>query len=167
MALLRPASVTLTTMSRSSLHGMWVLVLFVLIFFVSCRSLPKQPITLTFLDLEWSHDQSKRSLLSDQNLREFENQTGIKVKHLPAPETARQQLTLVRDLLQQEQAGLDVFAMDIVWAGLLGNNLLDLRTPLRKELLGMSPDLICQFHSEPEASRCAVSHQRRCASISC
>ena len=135
----------LTTISRFSLYDTGLLALLVLISLISCRSSPKQPVTLTFLDLEWSHDLSKRSLLSDQSLREFENQTGIKVKHLPAPETERQQLMLVRDLLRQEQSGLDVFAMDIVWTGLLSKDLLDLRTPLGKQLVAISPDLITSF----------------------
>src|SRR5215472_17091520 len=63
---------------------------------LSCQRKPPEPVTITFMDPEWSHDLSRRSALSEENLREFERQSGIRVKHLPAPETSLQQLALVR-----------------------------------------------------------------------
>jgi hypothetical protein len=62
-----------------------------------CRHFSQEPVTLTFLNPEWSHDVRERSLFTDARLQEFTEQTGIRAKHLPAPETSPGQLELVRD----------------------------------------------------------------------
>ena len=54
-----------------------------------CRHPAQEPVTLTFLDPEWSHDLTERNVLPDERLLEFTRQTGIRVKHLPASEGQR------------------------------------------------------------------------------
>ena len=64
-----------------------------------------EPVTIMFLDPEWSHDLSERSVLPDERLQEFTRQTGIRVKHLPAPESGLDQLGLARELLRKGLVG--------------------------------------------------------------
>ena len=63
----------------------------------ACPHPAKEVVTLTFLDPEWSHDLTERNVLPDERLQEFTRQTGIRVKHLPAPETALDQLGMARE----------------------------------------------------------------------
>ncbi len=46
-----------------------------------CRHPAQEPVTLTFLDPEWSHDLTERNVLPDERLLEFTRQTGIRVKN--------------------------------------------------------------------------------------
>src|ERR1700674_2253412 len=66
-----------------------------------CRHPASTPVTLTFLDPEWAHDLTERNVLPDERLQEFTRQTGIRVKHLPAPETALDQLGMAQELLRK------------------------------------------------------------------
>jgi hypothetical protein len=61
----------------------------------------KEPVTVTFVDPEWSKDLTEKTLIADARLKDFTQQTGIVVKHLPTPETTLDQLDLVRKLLRQ------------------------------------------------------------------
>lgn len=104
---------------------------------------PEQ-VTVNFMDPEWSHDQSRRSVMSEANLREFEEQTGVKVKHLPAPETSQQQLAAMRDLLRKPDT-VDVYGVDVVWSGLLDDGFLDLKPLLASELSAADPDVVAGY----------------------
>ena len=77
----------------------------------------KGPVTLTFLDPEWSHDLTERNVLPDERLQEFMRQTGIRVKHLPAPETALDQLGMAQELLRKGSSSPDVSGVDVIWPG--------------------------------------------------
>jgi trehalose/maltose transport system substrate-binding protein len=96
------------------------------------------------MDPEWSHDQSRRSVLSEANLREFEEQTGVKVTHLPAPETSQQQLAVMGDLLRKEGT-IDVYGVDVVWSGLLDDGLLDLKPFFGSEISTDDPDVVAGY----------------------
>jgi trehalose/maltose transport system substrate-binding protein len=100
-----------------------------------------EPLSITFMDPEWSHDQSRRSALSEANLREFEQQTGVRVRHLPAPETSQQQLAAIQDQLRKEDP-VDVYGIDVVWSGLLDDGLLDLKPLFGSELSAVDPDVV-------------------------
>jgi trehalose/maltose transport system substrate-binding protein len=110
-----------------------------------CRHAQPEPVTIAFMDPEWSHDQSRRSLLSEANLREFEEQTGIRVKHLPAPETSQQQLAAMQDQLHKEGSIFDVYGIDVVWSGLLDDGLLDLKPFFASELSAADPDVVAGY----------------------
>ena len=97
------------------------------------------------MDPEWSHDQSPRSRLSEANLREFEEQTGIKVKHLPGPETSQQQLALVQELLRKKGSEFDVYGIDVIWPGILDDDLLDLKPFFAQELAGNDPNVAAGY----------------------
>lgn len=107
---------------------------------LGCDGAKPEPVTITFMDPEWSHDRSPRSLLSEVNLREFQTQTGIRVVHLPTPETSQQQLNLMRGLLRNQGSNPDVYGVDVAWAGLLDDELLDLTPFFASELLRENKD---------------------------
>ena len=56
----------------------------------------KEAVTVTFVDPEWSHDLTEHTVVADDRLKDFTQETGIAVKHLPTPETTLDQLDLVR-----------------------------------------------------------------------
>src|ERR1700744_2556899 len=68
----------------------------------------KESVTITFVDPEWSHDLTEHTVVADDRLKDFTQETGIAVKHLPTPETTLDQLDLVRKLLGQENSSPDV-----------------------------------------------------------
>jgi trehalose/maltose transport system substrate-binding protein len=105
----------------------------------------KEPVTITFVDPEWSHDLAERTLLSDDRLKEFTQQTGIVVKHLPTPETALDQLDLVRKLLRQGSTSPDVNGVDVIWPGALSEELMDLKPHLATELSSINADVVASY----------------------
>jgi trehalose/maltose transport system substrate-binding protein len=129
----------------SSKNAVTLGVLFLLCSLQSCRTASPEPVTLTFLDPEWSHDLQERRLISDAALQEFTKETGIRVKHLPAPETSPAQLALIQQLLQKGAVSPDVYGVDVVWPAILGNYLVDLKPYFTKELSAMDPALVANY----------------------
>jgi ABC-type glycerol-3-phosphate transport system substrate-binding protein len=76
--------------------------------------------------------------VADERLKDFTQQTGIGVKHLPTPETALDQLDLVRKLLQQASSTPDVYGVDVIWPGVLSEELTDLKPFLATELASIN-----------------------------
>jgi trehalose/maltose transport system substrate-binding protein len=109
-----------------------------------CNRAKPETVTITYMDPEWSHDRSQRRFFSEEVLRQFEKETGITVKHLPAPETSDGQLKLIRELLAEEDAP-DVLGIDVIWSGLLDDALLDLRAFFSSELSVIDPDLVKSY----------------------
>jgi trehalose/maltose transport system substrate-binding protein len=109
-----------------------------------CRRAKPEPVTIMFMDPESLDDRLQRQHLSEKALRQFESETGIRVKHLPAPETSLGQLRLIRELLG-ERGTPDVFGVDVVWTGLLDDALLDLRPFFSSELSAAEPDLVSSY----------------------
>jgi trehalose/maltose transport system substrate-binding protein len=109
-----------------------------------CNRANPEPVTITYMDPEWSHDRSQRRFLSEGVLRQFEEETGIKVKHLPAPETSEGQLKLTQELLAEKDTP-DVLGIDVIWSGLLDDALLDLRPLFSSELSAADPELVKSY----------------------
>lgn len=128
---------------RRHLPGMLFLIL--PLFCGGCAHSKPQPVTITFMDPEWSHDRSTRSVLSEQALLEFEQQSGIQVRHLPGPETSEEQLAFVRDLLRSRGQDFDVFDIDVNWSGILENRLVDLRRRFGSELAADDPEVVASY----------------------
>jgi trehalose/maltose transport system substrate-binding protein len=105
----------------------------------------KEPVTITFVDPEWSHDLIERTLITDDRLKDFTQQTGIAVKHLPTPETTLDQLDLVRKLLRQESTSPDVDGVDVIWPGALSEELMDLKPDLATELSSINADIVASY----------------------
>ena len=60
---------------------------------MGCHRAKPEPVTILFMDpgTRWL----QRQHLSEKALRQFESETGIRVEHLPGPETSQEQLTLI------------------------------------------------------------------------
>jgi trehalose/maltose transport system substrate-binding protein len=114
-------------------------------FLVGCHQTPKEPITLTFLDPEWSHDSRERDASHEQVLTDFTKETGIRVTHLPAPEIASAQFDLTKDLLKRGSATPDVYGIDVIWPGMLSDYLVDLKPYFAAEFKEIDPDLIANY----------------------
>lgn len=126
-----------------------LLVLAVLVLVVlsgaNCRKAKTEPVTITFVDPEWSHDTSPRSIVSERNLEEFTKTAGIRVEHVPGPETALQQLAMQRELLRRGGSSPDVYGIDIVWTGMLHEDLLDLSSYFANEMASADPSLVAAY----------------------
>lgn len=83
-----------------------------------------EPVTLTLLD-EWPNQTF--SEVRQQELQQFTRETGIQVSLLPSPESERQKLVLWRELLGTGASGPDVYAVDVIWSGMLAEYFLDLK----------------------------------------
>ena len=70
------------------------------------RSSVHEPVALTLLDQEWTT--RKFTEAREQELQQFARETGIRVKMLPAPESAREKLVLWQELLATGASGPDV-----------------------------------------------------------
>jgi hypothetical protein len=78
---------------------------------LGCHGAKPEPVTIMFMDPESLDDRLQRQHLSEKALRQFESETGIRVKHLPAPETSQGQLKLIRELLGEKDTP-DVLCID-------------------------------------------------------
>ena len=106
------------------------------------KASPSAPVkTLTLIDQSWSSREYQRRL--NEELAQFTRQTGIRVEFLPAPETASEQLATWRKLLEGRATGPDVYGIDVIWPGILANDLLDLRAYIpEQEIQAHFPELI-------------------------
>jgi trehalose/maltose transport system substrate-binding protein len=106
------------------------------------RSPQNEPVTLTFLDIEW--DMSSRPLAAE-DLQAFTRATGIQVKAIPRPDGSLNQLALWRELLQKGSAGPDVLGIDVIWAGILSQYLMDLKPYFSSDLPSASPEILANY----------------------
>src|SRR6266702_7917607 len=109
-----------------------------------CHRAKPEPVTIMFMDPESLDDRLQRQHLSEKALRQFESETGIRVKHLPAPETTQGQLKLIRELLGEKDTPY-VLGIYVVWPGLLNDALLDLKPFFSSELSATEPDLVSSY----------------------
>ncbi|HUE43090.1 MAG TPA: extracellular solute-binding protein [Candidatus Sulfotelmatobacter sp.] len=114
-------------------------------FLIGCHQAPIEPITLTFLDPEWSHDSRERDASHEAVLADFTKETGIRVTHLPGPENASAQLGLTESLLKKGAATPDVYGIDVIWPGMLSEYLVDLKPYVLAEPQPNDPELIANY----------------------
>jgi trehalose/maltose transport system substrate-binding protein len=107
-----------------------------------CGQKTQQPVTLSYFRLGWS--QPDELPTAEPLSRRFVRETGIQLKNLPVPETTADQLDLSRKLLQTG-TGPDVLGIDLIWSGVLQEQLVDLRTPLAQELSSVEPKLLPNY----------------------
>ena len=102
---------------------------------------PLADVTLVLIDQTWLDRtfQDRRNL----ELEQFTQETGIRVKLLPAPEGAVETLNAWRSLLESGAKIPDVYAVDVIWPGILAENLLDLKAFVpAQEIAAHFPELI-------------------------
>ena len=114
-----------------------------------CRKPAPAPVTVTFLDQEWSQpDELSRA---ERESREFTRETGIAIQHPPVPETLfsalpqQAQLDLLRRLLQEGGSSPDVLGIDVIWPGILADHLIDLRPEFATDLSSKDPQLVSSY----------------------
>src|SRR5260370_28036660 len=105
----------------------------------------KESVTVTFVDPEWSHDLTEHTVVADDRLKDFTQETGIGVRHLPTPETTLDQLDLVRKLLRQGSSTPDVAGVDVIWPGVLSEELMDMKPYLATELSFINADVAASY----------------------
>lgn len=114
--------------------------------FIGCKHRVEAPVTISFLDPEWSGDRARnRSKLFEDTLQEFTRQSGIQVKLIPLPEDTRAQLNLIQKLLAQGSSAPDVYVVDIVWPGILSKDLLDLNGQFPEITKSEDPELLNNY----------------------
>src|SRR6516165_6600685 len=101
------------------------------------RQSAHEPVTITFLDVEWEAPDQLPGLGRD--LQEFTRETGIQVKRLPAPDGSLNQLALWRELLQKGSTTPDVYSIDVIWSGILSSYLMDLKPYFADDLASVPP----------------------------
>jgi trehalose/maltose transport system substrate-binding protein len=121
---------------------------FLLIFIlIGCHSAGRDPsgILLTVLDQGWLGSGPRLA----PEVEEFTRQTGIRVRILPAPEGAVEQLATWRELLDSRAEVPDVYAIDVIWPRLLADGLIDLKPYVPEEdVAAHFPEMIANYTVE-------------------
>jgi trehalose/maltose transport system substrate-binding protein len=115
----------------------------------SCRQPAPPPVTVTFLDAGWLQpDELPRA---EREFRDFSKETGIAIQHSPVPETLFSsldplpQLDLLRRVLQEGGPSPDVLNIDVIWPGILADDLIDLRPYFATELSSQDSQLVSSY----------------------
>jgi trehalose/maltose transport system substrate-binding protein len=134
-------------MSTSMKIACWLAILplsLCLTLYVDCsKQPPHEPVTVTFLDIEW--DAPDRLPRLAQDLQEFTQETGVQVKRLPRPAGSLNQLALWRDLLQKSAGTPDVYGIDVIWSGILSQFSMDLKPYFATELSSQYPVVVASY----------------------
>ena len=101
-----------------------------------------EPVTLTVLE-EWSN--KRFSDARQQELQQFTRETGIRVRLLPSPDSARQRLVLWKELLGTGASGPDVYGIDVIWPGILNKYLIDLKPYFANEISLQFPEIAASY----------------------
>ncbi|HWZ50721.1 MAG TPA: extracellular solute-binding protein [Granulicella sp.] len=130
---------------RSTMTAGIVCAFLLSLIFLGEHPISKESVTVTFVDPEWSHDLTEHTVVADDRLKDFTQETGIGVRHLPTPETTLDQLDLVRKLLRQGSSTPDVSGVDVIWPGVLSQELMDLKPYLATELSSINADVAASY----------------------
>src|ERR1017187_8299725 len=130
---------------RANSGGMAAAVCIVLLSLLlgSCTRPPvREPVTLTLLE-EWTTKTFNEA--RQQELQQFTGETGIRVKLLPSPESAREKLALWQDLLRTGASGPDVYGIDVIWTRILNEYFLDLKPYFGNEISLQFPAITASY----------------------
>src|SRR5271155_326628 len=109
--------------------------------FSSCHK-PAQPVTITFFDSDGRGVPGDHRMIPDAYLQEFTRDTGIRVNDLPTPEDTGSKLNLAMDLLRSGAPSPDLYGVDTIWTGTMGDYLIDLQPYFASEIASEDPDII-------------------------
>src|SRR5260370_28413674 len=121
---------------------------FVLLSFLlqACARTPVHaPVTLTLLE-EWTTKTFSEA--REQELLQFTRETGIRVKLLPSPESARQKLALWQELLAAGASGPDVYGIDVILTRILNQNFIDLKPYFTGEISAQFPAIAASYNED-------------------
>jgi trehalose/maltose transport system substrate-binding protein len=109
--------------------------------FSGCRK-PAQPVTITFFDSDARGVPGDHRMIPDAYLQEFTRETGIRVNDLPTPEDTGSKLDLAMSLLRSGAPSPDVYGVDTIWTGIMGEYLVDLQPYFASEISAEDPAII-------------------------
>jgi trehalose/maltose transport system substrate-binding protein len=109
--------------------------------FSGCRK-PAQPVTITFFDSDGRGVPGDHRMVPDAYLEEFTRETGIRVNDLPTPEDSASKLDLAMELLRSGAPSPDVYGVDTIWTGTMGEYLIDLQPYFASEISAEDPAII-------------------------
>jgi trehalose/maltose transport system substrate-binding protein len=107
----------------------------------SCRK-PAPPVTITFFDSDGRGVPGDHRMIPDAYLEEFTRETGIRVNDLPTPEDTGSKLALAMDLLRSGAPSPDLYGVDTIWTGTMGDYLIDLQPYFASEISSEDPAII-------------------------
>jgi trehalose/maltose transport system substrate-binding protein len=81
-------------------------------------------------------------MVPDAYLQEFTRETGIRVNDLPTPEDSASKLDLAMELLRSRAPSPDVYGVDTIWTGTMGEYLIDLQPYFASEISAEDPAII-------------------------
>ena len=102
----------------------------------------KEPATVTLLE-EWTTRTMSEG--RQQELEQFTRETGIRVRLLPSPESAREKLALWQELLKTGAAGPDVYGIDVIWPRILNEYFIDLKPHFASEISRQFPAIAAGY----------------------
>jgi len=154
VAALIPLSIRIKTMIRFMRCGDWrwfashrfrdlgmAAILLSAFLLSGCRK-PAQPVTITFFDSDFRGVPGDHRMIPDADLQEFTRETGIRVNDLPTPEDNGSKLNLTMDLLRSRAPSPDLYGVDMIWAGTMGEYLIDLQPYFASEISSQDRDFI-------------------------
>jgi trehalose/maltose transport system substrate-binding protein len=109
--------------------------------FPGCRK-PAQPVTITFFDSDARGVPGDHRMIPDAYLQEFMRETGIRVNDLPTPEDTSSKLDLAMNLLRSGAPSPDLYGVDTIWTGTMGDYLIDLQPYFASEIASEDPKLV-------------------------
>jgi trehalose/maltose transport system substrate-binding protein len=132
-----------TVMNAASRAILGAICVFVLSVAPAChkKNQAAPEVLLTIIDQSWV-DKESQAILREE-LKRFTDETGIRVQVMPAPEVAVDQLATWRNLLESGAKVPDVYGIDVIWPGILADNLVDLKAYVpAQEIAAHFPELI-------------------------
>jgi trehalose/maltose transport system substrate-binding protein len=118
-------------------------ILLLMFAWAGCQRSSQEPVTVTFLDVEW--DTSTLNPGLGHELQDFTKKTGIQVNRLPRPDGSLNQLALWRELLQKGAAAPDVVSIDVIWSGILNPYLMDLKPYFAGQVSSQNPVVLASY----------------------
>jgi trehalose/maltose transport system substrate-binding protein len=136
---------------RGGLYAAWsnsgrgagrVCIVLLSLLLASCGRSSHGPVTLTLLE-EWTNKTLSEG--RQQELQQFTAKTGIHVRLLPSPESARDKLALWQELLDTGAAGPDVYGIDVIWPRILNDGFMDLKPHFASEISAQFPAIAASY----------------------
>jgi trehalose/maltose transport system substrate-binding protein len=109
--------------------------------FSSCHK-PAQPVTITYFDSDFRGVPGDHRMIPEAYLQEFARETGIHVNDLPTPEDNGSKLNLAMDWLHSGAPSPDLYGVDMIWTGEMGDYLVDLQPYFASEISSEDPELV-------------------------
>jgi len=128
--------------NSGGMTGIVWIVLFSLLLEDCTRPAVHEPVTLTLLE-EWTTKTFNEG--RQRELQQFTRETGIRVKLLPSPESAREKLALWHELLGTGASGPDVYGIDVIWTRILNEYFIDLKPYFANEISLQFPAITATY----------------------